>query len=347
MEKTIVEDSVRTITTGLKQFKDRIENKTFLITGGAGFLGSWFCDVLNEFNAKIICVDNLSSGSEKNISHLTGNKNFEFVKEDVCNFHTDKKIDYIVHMASIASPPLYQKNPIATLDANIIGIRNLLELAKKNKVVAFLFASTSEVYGNPTDENIPTQESYYGYVNSYGERCMYDEGKRCAEAYCFSYWKKYNLPIRIARIFNTYGPRLDVEGTSQYGRALIKFVSQALENKPITIYGDGKQTRSFCYITDQIEAMFRLLLLPNLDGEVINTGNGNEITILDLAKKIIALTNSKSKLTFNSPPNYNIKDDPRRRCPDTNKLKKSLKFSPNVTLDEGLKKTIEWFKHAE
>jgi len=336
----IIEEDLKIISESLKQFKDVIKGKTFLVTGGAGFLGSWFCDVLNEFDAKIICLDNLTSGSKKNVEHLLGKKNFEFVGADVCTFRTDQKLDYIIHMATMASPPLYQKYPIQTLDASVLGTRNMLELAKQKNVKAFLFTSTSEIYGDVPNNRIPTPEDYYGYVNPYGPRSMYDEGKRVAEAYCYSYFKKFNLPIRIARIFNTYGPRLDIKATSQYGRVVVKFIDQALNGKAVTVYGDGSQTRSFCYITDQMIGLFKLLLIPNLDGEIINIGNDTEITISELAKKIIQLANSSSKMTFEPLP----KDDPRRRCPSLEKSKKLLDFYPKVNLEEGLNRLLTWVK---
>ena len=214
----------------------------------------------------------------------------------------------------------------------------MLELARKNNA-RFLLTSTSEIYGDA--QVVPTPESYYGYVNSYGPRSMYDESKRCAEAYCYSYWKKYGLGIRIARIFNTYGPRLDVAG---YGRALVKFITQAMKNKKITIYGNGKQTRSFCYITDQTEGLIRLLLTDEIDGEVINIGNDKEVTIKELAEKIVETTESKSKIVFDAPPAYDIKDDPKRRCPDITKARQLLGYEPSVGLEEGLKRTIEWMR---
>jgi len=335
----IIEKDLETLTATLKEFESKIKGKAFLISGGSGFLGSWVCDVLNAFNAKIICVDNLSSGSKKNIDHLIGRSNFNFVETDICNFSLDEDVDYIVHMASIASPPVYQKHPIEALDANLVGTRRMLELAKDKKVKGFLFTSTSEVYGVVPDDKIPTSENFYGITNSFGPRCMYDEGKRGAEAYCYSYFKIFNLPIRIARIFNTYGPRLDTSSFS-YGRVIVRFINQALANDPITIYGTGMQTRSFCYITDQIEGLFRLLLTPNLDGEVINIGNENEIPILDLAKKVIQITGSKSNLSYHPLP----MDDPLRRCPDLTKMRKLLSFRSKITVDNGLKKTLEWCK---
>ncbi len=344
---SIVSEDLDAICNNLGAFKEKMAGKTLLITGGAGFLGSWFCDTALALGANVICVDNMASGADANIRHLVGNDKFTLIRKSVVDFETDKKIDFVVHMASIASPPLYQKHPIDTLDSNLIGIRKLLEIARRSNAQGFLFTSTSEVYGNPPDSKIPTSEDYYGYVNSYGPRSMYDEAKRAAEAYCYAYYKEFNVPVRIARIFNTYGPRLDVKSTSQYGRALVKFVVQALGDEPISIYGDGAQTRSFCYITDQTTGLFRLLLTENIDGEVVNIGNNKETTIIDLINKTIALSGSKSKLVYNSPPNYDIRDDPRRRCPNIAKAKKLLDYAPKIDLDSGLKRTIEWFREEK
>lgn len=341
----IIKRDLEEVKNRLIKFENKIKNKTFLVTGGSGFIGSWFCDVLDGFGAKIICVDNLSSGSVDNIKHLIGKSNFEFHEIDILNYKNNIKLDYIIHMASIATPGIYQKYPIETLDTNLIGTREMLKLAEKNNVKGFLLTSTSEVYGNPTDDNIPTSEDYYGYVNSYGPRAMYDEAKRGAEAYCYSFFlKNQNLPIRIVRIFNTYGPKLDIKSTSQYGRALVKFIWQALHDEPITIYSDGKQSRAFCYIIDQLEGLFNLLLTDGLNGQVINIGSNKEYSILELAEKIIKITNSKSKLAHGSPPNYDLKDDPRRRCANSSKAKDKLGWNITVDLDEGLKRTSEWLK---
>lgn len=338
----IVDNELDFLKSNLNDLEGKIRGKKFLVTGGAGFLGSWFCDVLNRFDAKVTCVDNLSSSSIKNINHLVGKENFTFVQKDILDFETDESMDYIIHMASIAAPLLYQKYPIETLNSNILGTKKMLEFVKEKSVKAFLLTSTSEVYGNPPDQFVPTPESYYGLSNSFGPRSMYDEGKRASEAYCYSFFKMFKLPIRIARIFNTYGPRLDIKNTSQYGRVIAKFIQQASEGRPITVFGDGNQTRSFCYITDQIIGLFRLLLTDGLDGQVVNIGNENEVTILDLAKRIINLTGSKANIVFQPLP----EDDPRRRCPNTTKMHDLLKFSPNVNLDEGLSRTIEWFKES-
>ncbi len=341
----IIKKDINIISNEINQFKEKIEGKKILITGGAGFLGSWFCDILNSFDAEIICVDNLSSGHENNIKHLIDKSNFNFINSDIDSCKIDEKIDYIVHMASIATPSLYMDYPIETLDSNIIGTKKLLELSKKNKIKGFLLTSTSEIYGNPSDENVPTKENFYGIVNSFGPRSMYDEGKRAAESYCYSYFKKFGLKIRIARIFNTYGPRLDMKETSQYGRAIIKFIHQSINNNPITVYGDGEQTRSFCYITDQITGLFKLLFTPNIDGEVFNIGNDIETSIIDLARIVIKSLNSNSKVILNSPSNYDLKDDPRRRCPDISKAKFTFEYYPKVTLRDGIIKTANWMKN--
>lgn len=312
----------------------RLKEKTVLVTGGAGFLGSWICDAIDAFGGRIVCVDNLSSGSEKNIARLLGRRNFKLVKADVQTFSSDEEIDYIFHMACIASPPLYQKYPIETLDASVLGTRNVLEIAKRKNARGIVFTSTSEVYGDAAV--IPTPENYWGNVNPVGPRSVYDEGKRVAETYCRSYFQMFKTPIRTARIFNTYGPRLDVKSSSQYGRVVVKFIAQALKNEPLTVYGDGSQTRSFCYVTDLIEGLIRLLLTPGLDGEIINIGYDRETSVLDLAKLIVGLTKSESKIVFEPLP----VDDPRRRRPDIGKAGKLLGWKPTTPLKEGLTKTI-------
>lgn len=313
-----------------------------LVSGGAGFLGSWFCDILNSRGANIICVDNLISGSKKNIEHLESKKNFKFIKDDITNLVLLNEIDYIVHMASIASPLLYLEHPIKTLDANVFATRYMLEIAKEKKVKGFLFTSTSEIYGNPPNKMIPTPETYSGMVNTTSTRAMYDEGKRVAETYCHYYWKKHGVPVRIARIFNTYGPRMDTNLTPSYGRALVNFIKQAKANKPITVFGDGKQTRSFCYVTDTIKGLSELLFTGGLGGEIVNIGNDEEISILNLAKKITEITNSKSSIMlYSEPKNYNMKDDPKRRCPDLAKARKLLNYKPEVSLDDGLRRMIK------
>jgi UDP-glucuronate decarboxylase len=340
MTKYRISEDVEKVIKEVESLKDKIEGKKFLVTGGAGFIGSWLCDALYQLDAKIVCLDNFITGSKENIKHLLGKENFEIVSSNVCEFQTGENFDYIIHAASIASPSIYQKYPIETLDTSLIGTRRLLELARKKDVKSFLFTSTSEVYGNVPPEMIPTPETYYGFVNSFGPRCMYSEGKRAAEAYCYSYFYKYKLPIRVARIFNTYGPKLDTSNAC-YGRVVIKFIDQALKGKLLTVYGEGKQTRSFCYITDTIHGLLKLLLLDGLDGEVVNIGSDREIKIIDLAYKIKNITKSNSEIIFQPLP----KGDPLRRCPDLTKARNILKYHPKVNLEEGISKTVEWYKN--
>ena len=317
----------------------RFEDKVILITGGAGFLGSWLCDVLVEQGARVICVDNLSSGLESNISHLLNEDNFKFIRHDVSEplKLDEKKVDLIMHLASRASPLEFDKYPIEIIRANTLGTMNMLELARKYNA-RFLFTSTSEVYGDA--KVIPTPETYNGDVNPVGVRSCYDESKRCGEALCMAYLRQYGLDVRIARTFNTYGSRMRADGV--YGRVIPRFITQALNNKPITIFGDGKQTRSFCYVTDQIEGLLRLAWFDECKGEVVNIGNPNEITILELAEIIKKIANSKSEIKFYPP----MPDDPRRRCPDISKAKKILNWTPKVELEDGLKRTVEWFREV-
>lgn len=353
IKSDIVSKDLDQIALNLSEFAPKIRDKTFVISGGAGFLGSWFSDTAIRMGGKVICVDNLIAGSQKSISHLIPNPHFQFVEEDIAQFSIPDSADYIVHMASIASPPLYQKNPIEVLDSGLLGTRNVLEQARRKPYENIIFTSTSEVYGDPPDQLIPTPETYYGYVSSYGPRSMYDESKRAAEAYCWAYRadaakEGVDLPIRIARIFNTYGPRIDVDNTSQYSRALIKFVVQALRNEPITVYGDGKQTRSFCYVTDQVTGLFKLLLTDGVNGEVVNLGNDTETTIGDLAEEIKRISNSQSPIVYNAQPDYNIETDPQRRSPDITKARNILNYNPTTTLEDGLRRTISWTRaHLE
>jgi len=331
----IIQKDVKEIIKNLKDIS--FEDKVVLITGGAGFLGSWICDVLVKQEARVICIDNLSSGLEHNISHLLDDDRFKFIKHDVSEplKLDEKKIDIIIHLASRASPLEFDKYPIEIIKANTLGTMNMLELARKYGA-RFLFTSSSEVYGDA--KVIPTPESYNGNVNPVGIRSCYNESKRCGESLCMAYLRQYNVDVRIARIFNTYGPRMRADGI--YGRVIPRFIVQALKNEPITIFGDGKQTRSFCYVTDQIEGLLRLVWFDHCKGEVVNIGNPNEISILELAEMIKKITNSNSKFEFLPP----MPDDPKRRCPDITKAKNLLKWKPKIELKEGLRRTIEWFK---
>jgi UDP-glucuronate decarboxylase len=313
---------------------DFFADKKVLVTGGAGFIGSWLCDVLVNFGAKVTVIDDLSTGRLKNIDHLTSNLNFKLVESDVCKFKSEEKFEVILHMAGHASPDEYMVHPIETLQTSAFGTEKMAELARKNDAL-LLFASTSEVYGDA--EVVPTPESYWGKVNPIGPRSCYDEGKRFAEALLMAYSKQYGLNVRVPRIFNSYGPRLREDGL--YGRAMSRFILQAQTNQPITIYGDGKQTRSFCYITDTVTGLMLLVQSREAKGEVVNVGNSQEKTILELATKIKKLTKCKSSVTFHPLP----KDDPKRRCPDTNKLERLVGWKPNVSFEEGLQRTVAWF----
>ena len=308
--------------------------KTILITGGAGFIGSHLCKKLLEQGNRVICLDNLFTGSKKNIQPFLANKNFKFIKHDIIEpFFTKEKIDQIYNLACPASPVHYQVNAIRTIKANTIGIINMLGLAKSHGA-RILQASTSEVYGDPLEH--PQKESYFGNVSCIGPRACYDEGKRCAETLFFDYYRKHGLEIRVARIFNTYGPNM----AENDGRVISNFITQALKNKNITIYGDGAQTRSFCYVADLVDGLIKLMNKENFIGPV-NFGNPIELTMKEIAKKIITLTGSKSKLVYKTLP----KDDPKKRRPNITLAKKKLNWQPKVKLNDGLKKTIEYFKN--
>lgn len=303
-----------------------------LITGGAGFLGSHLCDYLIEKGHKVIAMDNLITGSIKNIQHLFGNKNFQFVKHNVTDYiHVPGKLDAILHFASPASPIDYLKYPIPTLKVGALGTHKALGLAKDKKAI-FMLASTSEVYGDPLVN--PQPESYWGNVNPVGPRGVYDESKRFAEAMTMAYHRFHKMPVRIVRIFNTYGPRM----RKHDGRAVPEFIMQCLKNKPVTVFGTGRQTRSFCYVSDLVEGMCRLLL--SNQNSPVNIGNPSEITLNTLARTIIKLTQSKSRIIHKPLP----MDDPKVRRPNITLAKKHLKWSPIVSLDSGLLQTIHWFK---
>ena len=301
-----------------------------LITGGAGFVCSHLADKLYQKGHDLILLDNLLTGNKNNISHLLSNKNVSFVEHDVQNhIQIEDEIDFIFHFASAASPIAYQENPVNTLKAGSIGTINTLGLAKVKKA-DYLLASTSEVYGDP--EISPQNEDYWGNVNPNGERSMYDEAKRFAEAATATYSRTYNLNTKIVRIFNTYGPRMQLND----GRVVTNFIVQALKGEDITVYGDGSQTRSFSFVDDTVNGI--IALMESSHNDVFNIGNPNEITINELASKIIELTNSNSKLINKLLP----QDDPKQRQPDITKAKSLLKWQPEVDLEVGLSKTIEW-----
>ncbi len=305
--------------------------KTIIVTGGAGFIGSHLCDFLLDKNEKVISVDNFLTGSKKNVEHLLDEKNFELIEHNIVEpLSIREKIDQIYNLASPASPIDYQEKPIETILANSAGVKNMLDLAKEKKA-AFLQASTSEVYGDPLQH--PQKEDYWGNVNPIGPRSCYDESKRFAEAITMAYNRKFKLDARIVRIFNTYGPRMRKDD----GRVIPNFINQALSAKPLTVYGDGKQTRSFCFVSNLVEGLY--LTMNSKCSTPINLGNPNEISIIELAEKIISLTRSSSKIVFNSLP----LDDPTRRKPDITKAKKILRWEPKTDFEEGLKETIKYF----
>lgn len=312
------------------------EDRRVLVTGGAGFLGSWMCEYLLDNGASVTCIDNFASGQRANIQALLDNERFRFIEHDISvPFAFDTTLDYVFHMASRASPFEFDHFPVQILKANTIGVLVALGIAKKHHA-RLVYTSTSEVYGNP--DIVPTPESYHGNVNPVGPRGCYDEAKRCGEAYVIAYRRQHNLNTRIARIFNTYGPRIRTDGI--YGRVIPRFIDQALSGKPVTVFGDGSQTRSFTYVTDQIEGLLRLASVDAAEGQVINIGNVNELTVLELAKIVVALTGSKSDISFHPLP----EDDPLRRRPDITKAKDILGWVPKTSLETGLRRSIEWIK---
>ena len=301
-----------------------------VITGGSGFVGSYLCEKLINDGHEIIVVDNLLTGSTENINHLMHNKNFSFIEHDVQNhIEIENKVDYVLHFASAASPKAYTEHPVNTLKAGSVGTINTLGLAKKHDA-EYLLASTSEVYGDPLIS--PQTEEYWGNVNPNGERSMYDEAKRFAEAAVATYSRSYDLKTKIVRIFNTYGPRMQLND----GRVVTNFIVQALKNENITIYGDGSQTRSFSYVEDTVAGIISLMNSSEYD--VFNIGNPNEMTVGQLAEKIIELTDSTSEIKYLELPN----DDPKQRKPDITKAKTKLNWEPKVNLEDGLTKTIKW-----
>ena len=308
--------------------------KKILITGGAGFIGSHLCEYFLKNGFFVTCIDNLSSGFENNIKDYTKNENFEFYNFDITNkLSLDNDFDYVLNFACPASPKYYINYPLETAFASIYGIKNVLDFCRKNNSI-LLHASTSEVYGDPLEH--PQNESYFGNVNTIGPRSCYDEGKRVAEMLIYEYEKNYNMNCKIIRIFNTYGPNMD----SNDGRVVSNFINQALSNEDITIYGDGTQTRSFCYIDDLISGIVSYLNMDERFLGPINLGNPNEFNMIDLAKIIIDLTDSKSELVFNPLP----QNDPMKRKPDISLAEEKLNFSINVGIEEGINKTVEYFK---
>lgn len=304
-----------------------------VVTGGAGFLGSHICDLLTEKGWEVLCVDNLITGADSNVAHLGAHPRFRFIRQDVSRYiDVPGPVDAVLHFASPASPPDYLKYPIQTLKVGALGTHNALGLALAKKA-RFLLASTSECYGDPAIS--PQPESYWGHVNPVGPRGVYDEAKRFAEALTMAYCRYHGVDTRIVRIFNTYGPRMRLND----GRALPNFLYQALSGLPITVYGDGKQTRSFCYVSDLTDGIYRLL--ESNEHEPVNIGNPQEITILEFADRVRNLTGTKAPLEFHELP----QDDPKQRCPDISKARRLLGWEPKVGLEEGLRITYDYFRN--
>jgi dTDP-glucose 4,6-dehydratase len=307
-----------------------------LITGGAGFIGSHLCDRFLAEGHEVIAMDNLSTSTIDNIAHLAGRDGFSFIKHDVTNYiYVEGHLDAILHLASLPSPVDYLEKPIPTLKVGALGTHKALGLALAKKAT-FLLASTSEVYGDPQEH--PQREDYWGHVNPVGPRGVYDESKRFAEAITMAYHRYHGVDTRIARIFNTYGPRMRLDD----GRVVSNFVTQALRGEPLTVYDEGSRTRSFCYIFDMVEGIYRLLLSDEV--YPVNLGNPDEMTILEFAHKVLEISGSSSEIVFAVPTDERTKDDPHVRRPDITKARQVLNWEPKVGLEEGLRKTIEWFR---
>jgi len=307
-----------------------------LITGGAGFIGSHLCDRFLAEGHQVIAMDNLSTSTIDNIAHLAGRDGFSFIKHDVTNYiYVEGHLDAILHLASLPSPVDYLEKPIPTLKVGALGTHKALGLALA-KNATFLLASTSEVYGDPQEH--PQHEDYWGHVNPVGPRGVYDESKRFAEAMTMAYHRYHGVDTRIARIFNTYGPRM----RSDDGRVVSNFVTQALRGERLTVYDDGSRTRSFCYVSDMVEGLYRLLLSDEV--YPVNLGNPNEMTVLEFARKVLEISGSSSEIIYIAPTDERTKDDPQVRRPDIGKARKVLNWEPQVSLEEGLRKTVEWFR---
>ena len=347
-----IQQDVDEIISRLEKANISFKGKHILITGGAGFLGSWICDVLIKQGASIVCIDNLSSGKWDNIKHLVDHPNFTYIRHDisipiyfgqiipthVSIPHITRRFDIVMHLASRASPFEFKEHPIQILRSNTLGTLNALGIARDHNAL-FFYSSTSEVYGNPPPEAVPTPEEYFGHVNPVGPRSCYDEAKRAGEAFVKAFELQYGLKTRIVRIFNTYGPR--IRSGKEYGRVVPNFITQALSVQPITVFGDGSQTRSFTYVVDEVEGILKMVAAGSeIDGMPINIGNNIMNTVKELADYVTELTGSKSNVIYKPLPI----DDPLLRQPILEKANKYLGWKPTTHLKEGLRKTIEWFK---
>jgi UDP-glucuronate decarboxylase len=336
IDKIILED-VESLVKSLSGSGIDFKDQSVFVTGGAGFLGSYICDVLVKLGAQVTCIDNLSSGKKENIQHLMRLDNFDLVEHDISDaLFLDKQVDIVMHLASRASPFEFAKFPIQIMKANTLGTWVALGIAKEHKA-RLVYTSSSEIYGDPDAENIPTLETYTGNVNPVGPRSCYDEAKRAGEAFANAYRIQHKLDARILRVFNTFGPR--IRPGNLYGRVIPRFIDQALHGDPLTVFGDGTQTRSFTYVTDMVEGLLMAAWVAEASGEVINLGSHVETRIVDLARMVLGLTGSESEIEFHPLP----VDDPKRRCPNVGKAKRLLGWEPKVSLEDGLKRTISWF----
>lgn len=345
----IILNDIEEIIDRTKKDLIRLEGKTILIAGAAGFVPSYLVHTIAIANTqlfkrgcKIICLDNFSTGTHQRLKCWEGRRDIEFLKGDVSKeLKVREHIDYIVHGASIASPIWYRKFPLETIDANVSGTRRLLDLAKDNKVKGFLYFSSSEIYGDPFEQYIPTSEDYFGNVSSTGPRACYDESKRLAETICMVYYRKYDIPIKIIRPFNFYGPGLRLDD----GRVVPDFISDVLKRKPITLLSDGKATRSFCYISDAIAAIL-MLLVNKVAGEAFNIGNPQEISMLKLAKMVDDMGGGAGISFAKSKDQAYLTDNPQRRVPDITKIQKTIKWTPQIPIKEGLKRTLKFYQNG-
>ena len=346
---TIIEEDIANLAKTLKAQKSHFEGKTFLISGAGGFLGKYIVLLLKHLNDHVLSkpvtallLDNYITGYEQQI--IAEDEHLVFIKHNVIDpFKTDRPIDYIMHMAGIASPVYYIKYPIETMDVGTIGTRNMLELAREKKVKSFLFASSSEVYGDPDPRHVPTEESYRGNVSILGSRACYDESKRYGETLCVNFWRTYQVPVKMIRPFNVYGPGIRPDDY----RVLPNFIEHALRKEPLPVHGDGKNTRSFCYINDAIEAIFKVFF-SDADGEPFNIGNPSpEISVKELANLVAELMPYEEQIVHIEEPHVvYANDDPKRRCPDISKLQKITDYKPKYDLKTGLERTIDWFKES-
>jgi UDP-glucuronate decarboxylase len=336
IDEIVLEDVARIVN----DFEhDTFSDKRVLLTGGGGFIGSYLCDVLVKLGAHVTCIDNFSSGRIENIQHLMGLDNFNLVKHDISQpIFLNRQIDVVMHLASRASPFEFAKFPIQIMKANTLGTWVALGVAKKHNA-RLVYTSSSEIYGDPDPENIPTPETYTGNVNPVGPRSCYDEAKRAGEAFINAYRIQHQLDVRILRIFNTFGPRM--RPGDVYGRVIPRFIDQALQGHPLTVFGDGTQTRSFTYVSDMMEGVMKAAWVAEASGEVINLGSHVETRIVDLARMVLDLTGSESEIEFHPLP----VDDPRRRCPDLSMARSLLGWEAKTSLKQGLLRTIRWF-HA-